>query len=133
MSSLRCLLPALLTVGVATASPLEKRLNNSVGITPAMGFNNYNAGLGATAETALTAADALVSLGLKALGYIYVNIDDGWSTMARDDSGNLVPDPTKWPDGIEVISSQIHEMGLKFGGCSVSTSIILAAFSAHCK
>jgi alpha-galactosidase len=115
MSNLRGLLSTLLTVGVATASPLEKRLNNSVGVTPAMGFNNYNAGLSPSADTALSAADALVSLGLKAAGYIYINMDDGWSTMDRDGDGNLVPDPDKWPDGIEAVSSQLHDMGFKFG------------------
>jgi hypothetical protein len=89
-----------------------------------MGFNNYNAGLSASAETALGAADALVSLGLQALGYVYVNIDDGWPTMERDGSGNMVPDPTKWPDGIEPVAAQLHEMGLKFGRCFVFVSVI---------
>jgi len=32
-----------------------------------------------SASTALAAANAFVSLGLKAVGYEYVNIDDGWS------------------------------------------------------
>ncbi|KAK2763932.1 hypothetical protein FQN54_009551 [Arachnomyces sp. PD_36] len=117
MASLYHLLPTLLAITSLTiaSSPIQKRLNTTVGITPAMGFNNYNAGLPPSAETALNAADALISLGLKAVGYEYVNIDDGWSTMSRDGEGNLVPDPEKWPDGIEAVASEIHEMGLKFG------------------
>jgi len=61
-----------------------------------------------------------VSLGLKDLGYTYVNIDDCWTTKSRDSSGNLVPDPNKWPNGIKSVADKIHSMGLKLGlyGCA---------------
>jgi hypothetical protein len=40
-------LPLLCLAGLANhltdASPVEKRLNNGVGVTPAMGWNNWNA------------------------------------------------------------------------------------------
>jgi alpha-galactosidase len=64
-------------------------------------------------------ANKFISLGLKDLGYAYVNIDDCWSTKSRDSSGNLVPDPSKWPNGIKSAVDKIHGMGLKFGlyGC----------------
>lgn len=97
-----CVLVLLLT-GIE-ASSLVKRLDNGVGVTPALGWNNYNAGLSASAESALAAANAFVSLGLKDLGYTYVNLDDGWSTMARDADGNLVSDPTKFPNGMKNVS-----------------------------
>jgi alpha-galactosidase len=73
-----------------------------------------------TAQDALAAANAFVSLGLKDLGYTYVNIDDCWAETSRDSNGNLVPDSTKWPNGIAAVTEQIHSMGLKFGlyGCS---------------
>jgi alpha-galactosidase len=49
-----------------------------------------------------------------------INIDDCWSTKTRDGSGKLVPDPSKWPNGIKAVTDQIHNMGLKFGlyGCA---------------
>jgi alpha-galactosidase len=63
----------------------------------------------------MAAANAFISLGLDKVGYKYVNIDDCWSTMARDSSGNLVADPVKWPNGIKNVTDQIHSLGLKFG------------------
>lgn len=74
----------------------------------------------ATANIALNTAKAFVSLGLKDVGYQYVNIDDCWSLKSRDSAGRLVPDPNKWPQGIKAVTDQIHNMGLKFGlyGCA---------------
>ncbi|KAK3897854.1 glycoside hydrolase superfamily [Staphylotrichum tortipilum] len=74
----------------------------------------------ASASYALSTANAFISLGLKDLGYTYINIDDCWSTLSRNSSGYLVPDPAKWPNGIKPVVDQIHSMGLKFGlyGCA---------------
>lgn len=74
-----------------------------------------NAGLPASAASALNAANQFVSLGLKAAGYLYVNIDDTWSEMLRNSSGYLVPDRSKWPNGVLAVSTEIHNLGLKFG------------------
>jgi alpha-galactosidase len=63
----------------------------------------------------MTAANQFVNLGLKNLGYTYVNIDDCWHSKSRDSSGNLVADPSKWPNGVAYTVNQIHGMGLKFG------------------
>jgi alpha-galactosidase len=68
-----------------------------------------------TAKVALDAANAFVKLGLKDVGYEYVNIDDCWSTKQRNSSGFLVADPQKWPNGVKAVADQIHGMGLKFG------------------
>jgi alpha-galactosidase len=56
-----------------------------------------------------------VSLGLKDVGYIYVNTDDTWASKSRASDGSLVPDPSKWPNGIAAVATQIHGMGLKMG------------------
>lgn len=63
----------------------------------------------------LATANAFVSLGLKDLGYIYVNSDDCWASESRNSSGYLVPDPSKWPNGILAVTNELHSMGLKFG------------------
>ncbi len=55
-----------------------------------------------------------MSLGLKAAGYEYINIDDTWSNMSRVD-GLLSPDTTKWPNGIASVAATIHGLGLKMG------------------
>ncbi|KAK3945714.1 glycoside hydrolase superfamily [Diplogelasinospora grovesii] len=93
----------------ALAETTEKRLNN--------GLAQCNA---ASAKYALATANSSVSLGLKDLGYQYVNIDHCWSSQSRNSTGYLVPDPTKWPNGIKAVTDQIHGMGLKFGlyGCA---------------
>jgi alpha-galactosidase len=100
---------------------LNKRLDNGLGLTPAMGWSSWNVAQCASASEkyALDTANRFVSLGLKDLGYTYVNIDDCWSTKSRDSSGNLVADPSKWPNGVKSVADKIHSMGLKFGlyGC----------------
>lgn len=40
-------------------------------------------------------ADRLSQDGWKDLGYVYVNIDDCWSSKERDDKGRLQPDPKR--------------------------------------
>jgi len=56
-----------------------------------------------------------VSLGLKTVGYEYINIDDTWSSETRASDGSLVPDSSKWPNGIASVATQIHSLGLKMG------------------
>jgi alpha-galactosidase len=60
----------------------------------------------------------LVFLGLKDLGYNYVNIDDCWSDKVnqRDNStGKIRPDYVKFPQGIKNTADEIHKLGLKIG------------------
>lgn len=91
---------------------------NNLGKLPALGYNNYNAYICAYNESDLLAeANSIVSLGLKAAGYEYVNVDDCWSVKkARDPTtGRIVPDPTKFPNGISGTAAKIHALGLKMG------------------
>jgi alpha-galactosidase len=87
-------------------------LTSTILTSPSQNAGQCNA---ATAKFALDAANKFISLGLKDLGYSYVVIDDCWSTMSRNSSGYLVPDPVKWPNGIKAVADQIHGMGLLFG------------------
>ncbi|KAL2866091.1 glycoside hydrolase superfamily [Aspergillus lucknowensis] len=113
---------ALSQLFMLAEATLKPRLPDGLGLTPHMGWSSWNTGQcdAASEQYALDAANQFVELGLKDLGYEYVNIDDCWSTTARDESGNLVPDPAKWPNGIPAVIDQIHELGLKFGlyGCA---------------
>ncbi len=59
-------------------------------------------------------ADAMVELGYRDAGYEYLVIDDCWSELQRDDSGRLVPDRRKFPNGMKAVSDYIHSRGLKF-------------------
>ncbi len=84
--------------------------------TPPMGFNNWNAfGCDVNETLIKQTADFFVSSGLKDAGYQFVNIDDCWSMMQRDADGKLVPDPVKFPSGIQGVAEYVHSAGLKLG------------------
>ena len=54
-------------------------------LTPAMGWNSWNAyGRAVSDSLARAAADAMVSKGLIDHGWTYVNLDDGWERSARE-------------------------------------------------
>jgi alpha-galactosidase len=67
--------PLLLALLLAVSAPLD----NGVGLTPPMGWNSWNH-FGCNIDEALIkqTADRLVSSGLAARGYVYVNLDDCW-------------------------------------------------------
>lgn len=60
------------------------------------------------------AAQKIVELGFKDLGYEYVVMDDCWSD-GRNASGYLVPNKEKFPEGIDGLADKIHALGLKIG------------------
>jgi alpha-galactosidase len=107
---------AVLTAQVA-AAPRVQALDNGLALTPPMGFNDWNAfGCNVSEQLIKQTADFFVSSGMKAAGYDYVNIDDCWMTHQRDpDTGRLVPDPVKFPDGIKGTADYVHSLGLKLG------------------
>ncbi|CAI5531198.1 unnamed protein product [Closterium sp. Naga37s-1] len=79
-------------------------------------WNSWNHfGCNVTEEIVKTQADMLVSSGLAALGYIYVNIDDCWQADSRDSEGRLAPSPDAFPSGIKALADYVHSKGLKLG------------------
>jgi alpha-galactosidase len=91
-------------------------LENGLAQTPPMGFNDWNAfHCNVNAQLIEQTADAMASNGMKAAGYQYVNIDDCWLAQSRDANGNLVPDPAKFPQGIQAVADYVHSKGLKLG------------------
>lgn len=111
----------LITCSVITAfdsESLNRRslLGNGLASTPPMGWNSWNH-FGCTIDEKIIkqTADALVSTGLAKLGYNYVNIDDCWAELSRDDKGALVPKKSTFPSGIKALSDYVHSKGLKLG------------------
>ena len=92
-------------------------LHNGLGLTPQMGWNSWNYFACNINETVIrSAADALLSTGLNLLGYEYVNLDDCWAVHdSRGPDGRLVPDPVKFPSGIDGLADYVHGLGLKLG------------------
>lgn len=64
-------------------------------------------------ELMQSAADALESTGLFALGFKYVNMDDGWSISRDPKNNSIIPDP-KFPD-IQGMVDYIHSKGMLAG------------------
>ncbi|XP_008221112.1 PREDICTED: alpha-galactosidase 1-like [Prunus mume] len=91
-------------------------LANGLALTPPMGWNSWNHFNCKIDEKIIKAtADALISTGLSKLGYTYVNIDDCWAEIARDDKGNLAPKKSTFPSGIKSLADYVHSKGLKLG------------------
>ncbi|MCB0776415.1 MAG: alpha-galactosidase, partial [Chitinophagaceae bacterium] len=72
-------------------------------MTPPMGWNSWNTfATNINAKLVMEIADDMVKSGMKDAGYSYIVLDDGWMAKERDPkTGNLVPDPEKFPDGLE--------------------------------
>jgi len=91
-------------------------LDNGLGRKPQMGFNTWNYfGCNINETLMFETVDTLVSSGLAALGYEYLNLDDCWMGPNRDENGNLVADPDRFPSGMAVLADYAHSNGLKFG------------------
>ncbi|KAH8511925.1 hypothetical protein H0E87_009201 [Populus deltoides] len=91
-------------------------LANGVARTPPMGWNSWNHfQCNIDERTIKTTADALVSTGLAALGYKYVNIDDCWGEEKRDWKGSLRAKASTFPSGIKALADYVHSKGLKLG------------------
>ncbi|XP_028805605.1 alpha-galactosidase-like [Neltuma alba] len=91
-------------------------VENGLGLTPPMGWNSWNHfQCDITEEMIRETADAMVSTGLAALGYQYINLDDCWAELDRDSEGNMVPKASKFPSGIKALADYVHSKGLKLG------------------
>ncbi len=105
-------------VAVVATAPPSAALENGLARIPPMGFNNWNTTeCRAVFHEAMVkgVADAFVASGLKDAGYTYVNIDDCWAEPQRNSAGNLVPNRTRFPNGIKAVADYVHSKGLKFG------------------
>ncbi|XP_050255900.1 alpha-galactosidase-like isoform X3 [Quercus robur] len=112
------------TCGVAAARQMEEipspmprsLLANELAPTPPMGWNSWNHfACHIQEELIRETADAMVSTGLAALGYKYINLDDCWAQLNRDSKGNLVPKASTFPSGIKALADYVHSKGLKLG------------------
>lgn len=85
--------------------------------TPPMGWNSWNTFQTNISEDLIKeTADIIVSSGMKDAGYLYIVLDDGWMAKERDSiTGDLIPDPKKFPNGIKTVIDYVHSRGLRFG------------------
>lgn len=84
--------------------------------TPPMGWNSWNKfACDINEQLIRETADAMVSSGMKAAGYEYVNLDDCWAEKNRTADGKYEPHRTRFPSGIKALADYVHGKGLKLG------------------
>ena len=75
-----------------------------------MGWNSWNTfGQHLTEELVLQTADAMITNGMRDLGYSYINIDDFWQLPERGADGHLQIDKTKFPRGIKYVATDMKK------------------------
>jgi alpha-galactosidase len=86
---------------------------HKLALTPPLGWNSWNCWASAVSDEKVRAsADAMVSSGLAAHGFQYINIDDCWEA-GRDANGNIQSNE-KFPD-MKALADYVHSRGLKLG------------------
>lgn len=116
-----------LVVPIVNGSPVAQAEPGGADQTPVMGWSGWSF-LRETANLAEVEGEAraLVSTGLAKYGYKYVNIDDGWYQCPGpqgpnvDQYGRWLVNSERYPgrdseNGIQVLASYVHSLGLKFG------------------
>jgi hypothetical protein len=112
-------------VTATSSKPPNKEEATPVAIPlPPMGWSSWNSFSNTVGSTVvIEQAKALVASGLKAKGYAYINIDEGWWKGQRNQHGDIVVDPKQWPalsanqrpGDMANIVRYIHSLGLKAG------------------
>jgi hypothetical protein len=119
------------TAYVATGTPAAQAETNpppGTDLKPVLGWSSWSF-FRNTSDAAIdeAAARAMKSSGLEALGYRYINQDDFWYQCPGsqgpdvDQYGRWETDSAKFPsgpngeNGIQVVASYVHSLGLKFG------------------
>jgi Alpha galactosidase A/Alpha galactosidase C-terminal beta sandwich domain len=108
-----------------SAKPSDKGRTTPVAFPlPPMGWSSWNSFSNTVDSNVITEqAKEIVASGLKAKGYDYVNIDEGWWKGQRNQRGDIVVDPKQWPalnskeqpGDMSNIVRYIHSLGLKAG------------------
>ncbi len=113
-------------------SELSLKSGCGLALTPPMGWNSWNAWRRWVNDGLIrNMADSIISTGLAAHGYQYVNIDSCWQGKRGGKYHAIIPN-RKFPN-MSVLSQKIHLMGLKIGiystpwtspwGCSEQNAI----------
>ena len=106
---------AAAALALAITTTITTALDNGLGLRPQRGYNSWYDVLMQPSEAGVLAtAAALKANGLFALGFEYINLDDGMVASARAANGSLLPDP-KFTHGFKWLSDTLHAEGMKFG------------------
>ena len=101
---------------VIGATPIGTLHAEDSGEGPTMGWSSWNTfGLNINESLIRQQASAMVSKGLNKVGYLYINIDDGYFGGRDKETGQLLIHPQRFPNGLAGIVNFIHAKGLKAG------------------
>ena len=105
--------------------------DHKLALTPPMGWNSWNVWAGEVdAAKVRDAVDAMLSSGLAAHGFQYINIDDTWEGK-RSANGEIETNK-KFPD-MKALADYTHSKGLKLGIYSSPGPTTCAGFEASYK
>ena len=83
---------------------------------PTMGWSSWNTyGVNINEALIKRQADAMVSKGLKDVGFDHINIDDGFFGGRNAATGELLIHSKRFPNGLKPVVEYIHGKGLKAG------------------
>jgi len=125
---MKCFRIAAVLGGVGILAPVTEA-RNSLSKTPPMGWMSWelfrcDTDCAAHPDHCISEklymgqTDALVSGGFVAAGYKGIHMDDCWEQKdpKRDpSSGELVPEPTRFPSGMKALGDYVHAAGASFG------------------
>jgi alpha-galactosidase len=118
---------ALLALGLMLSPRVFALPAATPAATPPMGWNSWNWFADkVTDQDVRKAADLIVTSGMRAAGYVYVNIDDTWEGE-RDATGVIHPN-AKFPD-MKALADYVHSRGLKLGIYSSPGPLTCANFA----
>lgn len=116
MKQFKYLVVTLLLLSLCIEASAQIESSNEVRPkAPIMGWaswNNYRVEI--NEDIIKAQADAMVSSGLRDVGYSFINIDDGFYG-GRDEEGNLLAHPVRFPSGMKSLAQYIHSKGLYAG------------------
>ncbi len=97
----------------AASLTLASKAQTTLAATPPMGWNSWNHFAGHVTDADVrSAADQLVSTGMRDAGYVYVNVDDTW--QGKRDAQGVLHTNERFPD-MKALADYVHSKGLKFG------------------
>ena len=85
-------------------------------LTPPRGWNAWFAfDTSLNASNIISNAQQIVSLGLASRGYSVVALDGGWQAYSRSPTGEILPNATRFPNGMAPVAAAVGQLGLTFG------------------
>jgi alpha-galactosidase len=81
---------------------------------PPLGWSSWSSLRGNVSEAAIAAQAQVMHDSLGKHGYVYINIDSGW-TDHLDAYGRDAWNTTKFPSGMPALAAYLHKLGLRFG------------------